>query len=205
MTTGQGDAGRSRTSRTDFDEQDDRLDDLRDAIEGRRVSPQWIIDALTEMHATYPEGTVAALPLQHEQRRPAGVQRRRAVRFQDPGSPGDRRRRHRQIPQRRVCQPVELPGLHRTRLPSHRPPVGCDGRAGASQLLRRAGQRRRRQLRPVSTTSAGLSRYYVNTQVGEDLVTIPAARSVPEELLLFPDGGYVVLSTSNQVLPMNCS
>ena len=40
---------------TDFDEQDDRLDDLRDAIEDAE-SPQWILDALTAMHATYPAG-----------------------------------------------------------------------------------------------------------------------------------------------------
>ena len=40
---------------TDFDVQDEMLDDLRDDIKDAE-SPQWIIDALTEMHATYPEG-----------------------------------------------------------------------------------------------------------------------------------------------------
>ena len=40
---------------TDFEEQDDELDDLRDDIKDAE-SPQWIIDALTAMHATYPEG-----------------------------------------------------------------------------------------------------------------------------------------------------
>ena len=41
---------------TDFEVQDDMLDDLRDDIKDAN-SPQWIIDALTEMHASFPEGT----------------------------------------------------------------------------------------------------------------------------------------------------
>ena len=41
--------------------------------------------------------------------------------------------------------------------------------------------------------------YYANSQVGEDLVTNPEARSVPEELLLNADGSYIVLATSNKV------
>ncbi len=47
-------------------------------------------------------------------------------------------------------------------------------------------------------------RYYVNTQVGEDLVTNPEAHSVPEEVLLNPPSvslPYTVLGTSNQVPP----
>ncbi len=43
--------------------------------------------------------------------------------------------------------------------------------------------------------------YYVNTQIGEDLVTNPDALSVPEEILLNPAGGYFVLRTSNQKPP----
>ena len=41
--------------------------------------------------------------------------------------------------------------------------------------------------------------YYVNSQVGEDLVTNPDAHSIPEELLLDPQATYTVLATSNQV------
>ena len=39
----------------DVDIQEEMLDDLRDAIEDA-ASPQWIIDALTAMHANYPSG-----------------------------------------------------------------------------------------------------------------------------------------------------
>ncbi len=41
--------------------------------------------------------------------------------------------------------------------------------------------------------------YYVNTQLGEDLVTNPDAHSVPEEILLDLSGSYTTLATSNQV------
>ena len=43
--------------------------------------------------------------------------------------------------------------------------------------------------------------YYVNTQIGEDLVTNPEAHSVPEEILLYHGNYYNVLGTSNQVPP----
>ena len=47
-----------------------------------------------------------------------------------------------------------------------------------------------------SYTASG---YYVNTQLGEDLVTNPEAHSVPEEILLNQDGTYIILGTSNLV------
>ena len=45
----------------------------------------------------------------------------------------------------------------------------------------------------------GSDTYYVNTQLGEDLVTNPEAYSVPEEILLRRSGTYTVLATSNLV------
>ena len=52
---------------------------------------------------------------------------------------------------------------------------------------------------PFDPSSAD-SGYYVNTQVGEDLVTNPVAHSVPEEILLYRGGVYVA-SASNLVEP----
>ena len=43
--------------------------------------------------------------------------------------------------------------------------------------------------------------YYVNTQLGEDLVTNPNAQSVPEELLIASDGGVTVVRRSNVAAP----
>ena len=40
---------------------------------------------------------------------------------------------------------------------------------------------------------------YVNSQIGEDLVTNPEAHSAPEEVLLNSDGTYTVIALSNQV------
>ena len=47
----------------------------------------------------------------------------------------------------------------------------------------------------------GPGKYYVNTQIGEDLVTNPEAHSTPEEIFLYKVGGYNVIATSNQVEP----
>ena len=52
---------------------------------------------------------------------------------------------------------------------------------------------------PTDPTYGSDDWYYVNTQVGEDLVTNPEAHSVPEEILVYKDGTYRVLATSNQV------
>ena len=40
--------------------------------------------------------------------------------------------------------------------------------------------------------------FYVNSQMGEDLITNPEARSTPEEILLHTDSTYTVTALSNQ-------
>ena len=190
------------TFQTDFDVQDDMLDDLRDDIEDAD-SPQWIIDALTEMHASFPEGT--------------SLRYRSSTNNEDlPGFNGA--------------------GLYdsKTQDPDETEEDGIDKSfKGVFASLWNFRAFTERDFHRIDHTAAAMgvlvhpnyqdelangvavsfdpfndqaSRYYVNTQIGEDLVTNPEAHSVPEELLLFPDGGYVVLSTSNQVVPnANCS
>ncbi len=43
--------------------------------------------------------------------------------------------------------------------------------------------------------------YYVNVQMGEDLVTNPKDLSIPEEVLIYPDGKTYVVARSNLVKP----
>ena len=132
----------------DYEIQEEMLDDLRDAIKDAE-SPQWIIDALTTMHATYPEGqSLRYRSSTNNEDLPgysgAGLYDSKT---QDPDETYGGR--HRQVHQGGVGEPVELPGLRRTRLPPRRPYQDRDGGHGAPQLLRRTGQRRRRQFRPV--------------------------------------------------------
>ena len=67
--------------------------------QGRGPRPDWIIDRAGGDARGVP-GQVTALPIQHQQRGPAGVQRRGAVRLQDAGPRRDRGRRDRQVAQR---------------------------------------------------------------------------------------------------------
>ena len=129
---------------TDFAIQDEMLDDLRDAIKDAQ-SPQWIIDALTTMHAAWPEGQSLRYRSSTNNEDLPGFKRCRAVRLLHPETGRDRGRRDRQIAQAGVCQPVELPGVQRTGVPSRGPSADRHGCAGASELHRRTGQRCRRQ------------------------------------------------------------
>ena len=182
---------------TDFEVQDDRLDDLRDDIKDAET-PQWIVDALTAMHATYPEGQ--------------SLRYRSSTNNEDlPGFNGA--------------------GLYdsKTQDPDETEEDGIDKslkQVFASLWTFRAFTER--EFHRIDHLAAKMGvlvhpnysdelangvavsfdpiygrdeYYYVNTQLGEDLVTNPEAHSVPEELLLRSLGNYTILATSNLVEP----
>ena len=185
---------------TDFEIQDEMLDDLRDAIKDAET-PQWITDALTAMHATYPEGQ--------------SLRYRSSTNNEDlPGFNGaglyDSKT---QDPDETVKDGIAkslkrvFASLWTFRAFTEREFHRIDHLAAAMGVLVHPNYSD--ELANGVAVSFDLidgrdRRYYVNTQVGEDLVTNPDAHSVPEEILLNPPSvslPYTVLGTSNQVPP----
>ena len=182
---------------TDFEVQDDRLDDLRDDIKDAE-SPQWIIDELTAMHATYPAGQ--------------SLRYRSSTNNEDlPGFNGaglyDSKT---QDPDETAEDGIDksfkqvLASLWTFRAFTEREFHRIDHLAAAMGVLVHPNYS------DELANGVGVSfdpiydrddSYYVNTQLGEDLVTNPEAHSVPEEIRLDRDGTYTVLATSNQVPP----
>ena len=189
---------------TDFEVQDDRLDDLRDDIKDAE-SPQWIIDALTAMHATFPEGT--------------SLRYRSSTNNEDlPGFNGaglyDSKTQHpEETEEDGISKSLKqvFASLWTFRAFTEREFHRIDHLAAAMGVLvhpNYSDELANGVAVSFDPTLGGGnlnrdSRYYVNTQVGEDLVTNPEANSIPEELLLYRDiaATYTVLRTSNQVPP----
>ncbi len=182
---------------TDFETQDDRLDDLRDAIKDAET-PAWIIEALTAMHAMFPEGT--------------SLRYRSSTNNEDlPGFNGaglyDSKTQH--------PDETEEDGIDKSikgvwaslwtfRAFTERDFYRIDHLAAAMGVLVHPNYS------DELANGVGVSFdpiygsdgiYYVNTQLGEDLVTNPEEYSVPEELLLRSVGNYTILATSNLVEP----
>ena len=180
---------------SDFDTQEKELKKLRKKIK-KGETPEWIIEALENMHATYPDGQ--------------SLRYRSSTNNEDlPGFSGA--------------------GLYdsKTQDPEETEEDGIDKSikgVWASLWNFRAFTEREFHRIDHLTAAMGVlvhpnysdelangvavsfdpfgrrdGSYYVNTQLGEDLVTNPEAHSVPEEMLLHPDGTYTVTARSNQV------
>ncbi len=186
---------------TDFAIQEEMLDDLRDAIKDA-PAPQWIKDALTKMHATYPDGQ--------------SLRYRSSTNNEDlPGFNGaGLYASYTQKPAETVEDGIDkslkqvFASLWTFRAFTEREFHRIDHRQTAMGVLVHPNYTDEVvngvavSFNPTFSGSSG--GYYVNSQVGEDLVTNPEAHSVPEELLLFPTEGsryYRVLATSNLVEP----
>ena len=183
---------------TDFEIQDEMLDDLRDAIKDAH-SPQWMIDALTAMHAAYPQGQ--------------SLRYRSSTNNEDlPGFSGaglyDSNTQH---PDETEEDGIDksmkqvFASLWNFRAFSEREFHRIDHLATAMGILVHPNYSDERangvavSFDPIRGYS---NYYYLNTQLGEDLVTNPEADSEPEEILLHRSGDfYEVLATSNQIEP----
>ena len=181
---------------TSYDTQAEKLKELRDAIEDDATTPAWIITALEEMHAEFADGR--------------SLRYRSSTNNEDlPGFSGA--------------------GLYdsKTQDPDETEDDGIDKSIkGVWASLWNFGALVERDFNRIdhSATAMGVlvhpnysdelangvavshdpfsgraGAYYVNTQVGEDLVTNPDERSTPEELLLLPGGSYEVIVHSNRV------
>ena len=180
---------------TDFDAQEEELKKLRDKIKDA-TTPDWIITALEDMHDEFPAGT--------------SLRYRSSTNNEDlPGFSGA--------------------GLYdsKTQDPDETEEDGIDKSIkGVWASLWNFGAFVERDFHRIdhNATAMGVlvhpnysdelangvavsydpfshrdGAYYLNTQIGEDLVTNPEADSVPEALLLLPGGSYEVLVRSNQV------
>ena len=180
---------------TDYDTKADKLKDLRKKIK-KAETPEWIETELTEMHATFPEGT--------------SLRYRSSTNNEDlPGFNGaglyDSKTQHPdETEEDGISKSLKqvYASLWNFRAFIERDFHRIDHLAAAMGVLvhpNYSDELVNGVAVSVDPAYGTEGTYYVNSQVGEDLVTNPEAHSVPEETLLYPDGTYTVAALSNQV------
>ena len=164
---------------TDFEVQDDMLDDLRDDIEDAET-PQWIIDAIVEMNEGFPEGI--------NRRYRSSTNNEDLPGFNGAGLYDSKSQKPSEDEDDLAKSLKEVyAGLWNFRAFTERDFHRIDHKAAAMGVLVHPSYKD--ELANGVAVSFDPIRgqegvYYVNSQVGEDLVTNPEAHSVPEELLL---------------------
>ena len=182
---------------SDFDTQESKLKKLRKKIK-KGDTPEWINTALTEMHAAYPEGQ--------------SLRYRSSTNNEDlPGFNGaglyDSKTQHpEETEEDGIAKSLKqvFASLWNFRAFAEREFHRIDHLEAAMGVLvhpNYSDELANGVAVSFDPIDARDDVYYVNTQIGEDLVTNPEAHSVPEEILLYRGAYYNVLGTSNQVPP----
>ena len=180
---------------TDFDEQEDELKKLRKAIK-RATTPDWIITALETMHGKFPDGTSL--------RYRSSTNNEDLPRFSGAGLYDSKTQDPDETEEDGIDKSIKAvwASLWNFRAFVEREFHRIDHATTAMGVLVHPNYSDEKANGVAVSYDPINNRedvYYVNTQVGEDLVTNPEAHSVPEELLLEADGSYKVLVHSNRV------
>ena len=180
---------------SDFDTQQDKLKKLRKKIK-KGETPQWIIEALEDMHATYPEG--------QSLRYRSSTNNEDLPGFSGAGLYDSKTQDPEETEEDGIDKSIKgvWASLWNFRAFTEREFHRIDHLVAAMGVLVHPNYSDE-LANGVAVSFDPFGRrdgsYYVNTQLGEDLVTNPEAHSVPEEMLLHPDGAYTVTARSNQV------
>ena len=180
---------------SDYDEQEDELKKLRKKIKDA-ATPQWIVDALTAMHATYPDG--------QSLRYRSSTNNEDLPGFNGAGLYDSKTQKPDETEEDGIDKSLKqvYASLWNFRAFIERDFHRVDHLAAAMGVLVHPNYTDE-MVNGVAVSDDTLygrdGKYYINSQVGEDLVTNPGAHSIPEEILLDKDGTYEVIITSNQV------
>ncbi len=186
---------------SDFDTQEDELKKLRKRIKNGE-SPQWMIDALVAMHATFPEG--------QSLRYRSSTNNEDLPGFSGAGLYDSKTQKPHETEEDGIDKSLKqvFASPWNFRAFTEREFYRIDHLAAAMGVLVHpnfSDELANGVAVSFNPIVGGVEGYYVNTQLGEDLVTNPEALSVPEEVLLHEPGKYVrnyeILTTSNRVEP----